>query len=430
MDKLQLTLHALQHQSIHFLKLYAQHPWLYTAACLTAYLTLTLSLRFQRLRSIQAKYHKYSTRASFASMTDHDAWAIQKRILQLEFPFTALKALQFALFRTYGIPTISTLLLHTSQFSNPSTSFKRYADTGVLIGEFMGFEPTSDRAITALARTKLLHSGYRASGKILESDMLYTLSLFALEPVRFVERYEWRGLSALEKCAVGTYWKSVGDALGISYAALPSVQPGEGGFRDGLQWLEEIRAWSERYEAEKMKAAKANRVVADKTMDVLVYGMPGWVRGLGVSVATCVMDERLREAMMYDAPPRVIKAVFNAAVVIRRLYLRYLALPRPYLMRRDVFTEKPNEYGRHHVQVWNGMPYYVRPTLWNRWGPLAWVQRLMGLPLPGDDGDRFYPRGYYTPDVGPKYFEGKGRKSLEEIKEKLRMQRTGESPFH
>ncbi|KAK9558625.1 hypothetical protein V6Z88_004925 [Aspergillus fumigatus] len=99
-------------------------------------------------------------------------------------------------------------------------------------------------------------------------------------------------------------------------------------------------------------------------------------------------------------------------------------------MRRDVFTEKPNEYGRHHVQVWNGMPYYVRPTLWNRWGPLAWVQRLMGLPLPGDDGDRFYPRGYYTPDVGPKYFEGKGRKSLEEIKEKLRMQRTGESPFH
>lgn len=93
----------------------------------------------------------------------------------------------------------------------------------------MGFEPTSDRAITALARTKLLHSGYRASGKILESDMLYTLSLFALEPVRFVERYEWRGLSALEKCAVGTYWKSVGDALGISYAALLVGSRGRGG---------------------------------------------------------------------------------------------------------------------------------------------------------------------------------------------------------
>jgi hypothetical protein len=99
MDKLQLILQAVQHQSTHILNQYTQHPWLYTAACLTAYLALTLSLRFQRLRSIKAKYCKYSTPESLASMTDHDAWAIQKRILQLEFPFTALKALQFALFR-------------------------------------------------------------------------------------------------------------------------------------------------------------------------------------------------------------------------------------------------------------------------------------------------------------------------------------------
>ncbi|KAF7166281.1 hypothetical protein CNMCM5623_000038 [Aspergillus felis] len=141
------------------------------------------------------------------------------------------------------------------------------------------------------------------------------------------------------------------------------------------------------------------------------------------------MDERLRKAMMYDPPPRAIKAIVDAAVVIRRFCLRYLALPRPYFMRRDVFTEKPNEFGRHHLQVWDGMPYYVQPTLWNRWGPSAWVQRLMGLPLPGDEGDKYYPRGYYTPDVGPKYFEGKGRKTLEEIKEKLGEQRTGKSPF-
>lgn len=99
MDKLQLTLQTVQHQITHILNQYTQHPWVYTAACLTAYLTLTLSLRFQRLRSIKAKYRKYSTRESYARMTDHDAWAIQKQMLQLEFPFTALKALQFALFR-------------------------------------------------------------------------------------------------------------------------------------------------------------------------------------------------------------------------------------------------------------------------------------------------------------------------------------------
>ena len=34
-----------------------------------------------------------------SQMTVNDAWAIQKNILQLEFPTTAVKALQFALFR-------------------------------------------------------------------------------------------------------------------------------------------------------------------------------------------------------------------------------------------------------------------------------------------------------------------------------------------
>lgn len=68
--------------------------------------------------------------------------------------------------QTYGIPSISTLLVKTSQFAHPSTSFKRYADTSTLIGEFMAFPPSSDRAHTAIARTNFLHSGYRASGRI------------------------------------------------------------------------------------------------------------------------------------------------------------------------------------------------------------------------------------------------------------------------
>lgn len=115
--------------------------------------------------------------------------------------------------QTYGIPTISTLPLKTSQFSNSSTSFKRYADTGTLIDEFMAFDPVSECAQTAIARTKFLHQGYCASGKILEDDMLYTLNLFATEPIRFVRQYEWRSITEMKRCAVGTYWKSLGDAL-------------------------------------------------------------------------------------------------------------------------------------------------------------------------------------------------------------------------
>ena len=69
------------------------------AALVATYLAACASLRFQRLRSIHKAYPQYATREGMAQMTAHDAWAIQKRILQLEFPSVSLKALQFALFR-------------------------------------------------------------------------------------------------------------------------------------------------------------------------------------------------------------------------------------------------------------------------------------------------------------------------------------------
>lgn len=160
----------------------------------------------------------------------------------------------------------------------------------------MAFEPTSERARTAIARTKFLHKGYRASGKILEDDMLYTLSLFATEPIRFVQRYEWRGMTEMERCAVGTYWKSLGDALSISYHTLPS---GLTGFRDGIHWLEEISSWSYHYEVQHMKPHARNKEIADKTIEVLVYNLPGFMKPLGFHFVSFLMDDRLRSAMMY-----------------------------------------------------------------------------------------------------------------------------------
>lgn len=126
--------------------------------------------------------------------------------------------------------------------------------------------------------------------------MLYTLCLFAAEPIRFVKMYEWRELSELEQCAVGTYWKSLGDALGISYEVLPS---GKTGFRDGIHWLEEISAWAQEYEEEHMKPHPRNKEIAEKTIDVLVYNTPRFMKPLGVYFVSSLMDDRLRNAMMY-----------------------------------------------------------------------------------------------------------------------------------
>ncbi|GAD98662.1 hypothetical protein AOR_1_536074 [Paecilomyces variotii No. 5] len=398
----------------------------YALVGLIAYPTIVSLLRFRRLKKLHKKYH-YPTRESMTRMTDNEAWEIQKAIAQLEFPFMYIKSLQFALFRTYGIPTISSLLVGTGQFSNPRNSLKRYVDTSVLIGEFVAYAPTSDRSQSAIARVNYLHSSYRDTGKILEDDMLYTLSLFALEPIRFIETYEWRKLSELEQCALGTYWKSLGDAMQISYEALPSYKTG---FRDGLHWLEEMDAWRTAYEKEKMVPHLKNKETADQTTAVLVYMLPSKLKHIGINFVSFMMDDRLRRAMMYEPPAALYAMIFSAVLAIRKFFLRYLALPRPYFLRIAQFSDQENEHGRFYAREWDAAPYYVKPTLWNRWGPTAWLTWVLGLPLPGDEGDKYYPEGYSIVDVGPKYREGKGREYVEAMKNRLHEERTGKCPFH
>ena len=43
---------------------------------------------------------------------------------------------------------------------------------------------------------------YRKANLISNDDMLYTLGLFALEPIRWISMYEWRSLTDMERCAM------------------------------------------------------------------------------------------------------------------------------------------------------------------------------------------------------------------------------------
>lgn len=262
------------------------------------YPLLCALFRNDRLRSTLETY-PYTTRRSFASMTDDDAMRIQQILSELEFPFTFEKSVQFALFRSYGIPTVSKLLVATSQFTEPSTACKRYTDTALLISEFMAHEPLAHRTREAIGRMNYIHSHYRKSGKILDDDMLYTISLFASEPVRWIDRYEWRKLEDFEKCAIGTFWKSVGDAMEISWEKLASGTGGpDGTWKDGLQFWEELTGWSLAYEKEYMRPDVNINKTAEETVTILLWGVPKALKPAGKHLVSALMDDRLRTAMM------------------------------------------------------------------------------------------------------------------------------------
>ncbi len=178
---------------------------------------------------------------------------------------------------------------------NDISSSKRYADTGALLLEAVLNRPTSDRAIAAIARINYLHDRHRKYGKITEPDLLYTLSLFALEPSRWVPRFEWRNLTDMELCAIGTLWKSLGEAFDIPYTLLPSYQTG---WANGLAWLDELREWSHAYQENHMVPAVSNKLLADSTFQILLWKLPGPLKGVGKKLAAAILEDRLREAMM------------------------------------------------------------------------------------------------------------------------------------
>lgn len=68
-------------------------------------------------------------------------------------------------------------------------------------------------------------------------------------------------MNEMEMCAIATFWKSIGDNMGISYHNLPHY---ESGWKDGLEFYDDIREWAENYEIKCMVPAATNKKTADE----------------------------------------------------------------------------------------------------------------------------------------------------------------------
>jgi hypothetical protein len=81
--------------------------WKIGALLFVGYWLLCRSLRWRLASSIAAKF---KGRDPYSLSVDEAQWVVQQ-LFQLEMPHFSRFSTAFALFRTYGIPTISNLLL-------------------------------------------------------------------------------------------------------------------------------------------------------------------------------------------------------------------------------------------------------------------------------------------------------------------------------
>src|SRR3712207_411181 len=113
-----------------------------------------------------------------------------QRIMHLsfgyDFSWDSIRALELALYRTYCVPSISALLDRTGEFHHDTQ--RRYDDTSLIMAEICKWGYEHERGREALARMNWAHSHYQ----IANDDLLYVLSTFIYEPVRWIDRFGWR----------------------------------------------------------------------------------------------------------------------------------------------------------------------------------------------------------------------------------------------
>lgn len=74
-------------------------------------------------------------------------------------------------------------------------------------------------------------------------------------------------------------------------------------------------------------------------------------------------------------------------------------------------------------------PYYNKPGFLNRWGPEAWLVWAAGGKVPGQEGQKYLPKGYRFEEVGPKSASGKGVVEMAAIEKRLSLERPVGCPF-
>jgi len=366
------------------------------------YLSLVRLLRWRRYNT---QHKKWATR-KLDSITPEEAQTILHGITMWDMPGLFVYSLSFALFKTYGVPTISKILAGTKEFVDPKLVSRRYADTEILIASWVQYpiagyydfneKRTSEkekteidpRAMIALARVNWIHSKYSISN----DDYLYTLSLFILEPIRWINRYGWRELSPLECQASFVFWKEIGIRMNI---------------KDIPDTLDELITWSLAYEREKMVPTTTNRDVAGCTMAELLHYVPSafGIKAFATRIAICCLEDRVRIAMMQPEQPLFLRYLTKGLLKTAGYFQRYLCLPR-FRPESLVPLSPPRDPGpkpRMHPNRWTARPWY-KPESGGLQGLVDTFAVMVGYYdfLPSR---QFKSEGYRIEELGPIPFE-------------------------
>ncbi|WP_137726295.1 oxygenase MpaB family protein [Prescottella subtropica] len=220
-----------------------------------------------------------------------------------EFPWDYKRSLEFALFRTYCVPSISELLARTGEFEHRPQ--KRYDDTALLMGELVEHGYDSERGRDSLRNINRMHGRYGISN----DDMLYVLSTFVYDPVDWIDRYGWRRLHPHERLASYHFYRQVGIRMGIK--DIP------GSYQD-------FHTFKMDYERDNFVYSDDNHRIGTYTLHLFQSWYPRVVAGPVASAVYALVDDRMSAAFGFPSGSPRVKAVAEAGLRARSSVVRRL----------------------------------------------------------------------------------------------------------
>ncbi|KAI1739940.1 hypothetical protein F4680DRAFT_129186 [Xylaria scruposa] len=302
------------------------HGWLFwTVASLLAYVPFCAVVRRRQM----ARRH-----GSPENMTLDEAYAIKRRLAEHDFPMVFSAAINSVFFKAESIPTIAKLIARAVKRSSSSKAPEGRKPRGpsVAPSDLLG-RPGSPATIAAVDRVNRIHALYRPSGVMSDTDLLYVLSLFALEPERWIERFEWRSLTTQERRALATLWRALGEDLRVPFDEL--LPSGKKGFRDALHWLRELEGWARDYEAGNRAKSPESVFLGEKQLEAQTANVPKHLKHVARGFAAALIEPRLRQAMGIETPPTATVFIVESIIRARKFIRGYFC--SPVVLIRDIY---------------------------------------------------------------------------------------------
>lgn len=233
-----------------------------------------------------------------------------------EFPWDMYQALSFALFRTYAVPSIGSLLARTAELTERTQ--KRHDDTVLILDAVVEHGMASEEGRTAIRRMNQMH---RAHG-IGNDDLRYVLAAFVVTPIRWVDAYGWRRTTEIERIAGANYYRDLGRRMGIR--DIPDTWQGFAHLLDA-------------YERDHFGFDPGGRAVAEATLALLATFPPNDRLPVRVvrRISLATMDESLLDAFAFPHPSRLWRRLVHGALRARGRVVRFLpARTEPFFARQ------------------------------------------------------------------------------------------------